>query len=70
MRKKTKIFGFYPEDEDKFKGEYLVVVGKKILAHSSNCQDILPILKQFSNKALITKVPLAGWKEAMILYYD
>jgi hypothetical protein len=67
MNKDIKNYGIYPKDEDKFKGEYLVILGNKILAHNYDCKKILSILRKYRRKAVLTKVPTSGWKEAMVL---
>jgi hypothetical protein len=38
MKKDIKIYGLYPKDEDKFKGEYILILGNKILAHNQDCK--------------------------------
>ena len=68
MKKTYQLPLLIEKDEDKFKGEYLIVIDKKILAHSKDCKRILPLLKRYPKKAIITKVPTIGWKEAMVLY--
>ena len=67
MKKNIKSYGIYPKDEDRFKGEYLIILGNKILAHNQECKKIMPILNKYSRRAVITKVPTIGWKEAMVL---
>ena len=65
--KNKKIFGNYPQDEDRFAGEYIAVVEGKIVAHGKQPKEVIMKAKKISREPLLTKVPSKGWKEAMVL---
>lgn len=48
----------HPEEEAKYRGEYIAVVGEKIVAHGKDPKTIIEQAKKISPKPLIAKVPL------------
>lgn len=66
-KKKKILFGVYPQDEDKFAGEYIAVVKGKIVAHGKKPENVYKKAKMFSSKPLFTVVPSGGWREMRIL---
>lgn len=69
MRKKG-FFGVYPQDEDKFAGEYIAVVKGKIVAHGKDPKKVFKKAKKISPQPLFTKIPVGGWKEMRILWME
>ena len=67
MAKKKNFFGLYPQDEDKFAGEYIAIVKGKIVAHGKNPGDVCRKANKFSSKPLLTVVPCGGWRQMRVL---
>jgi len=68
MAKKLIFFGVYPQDEDKFAGEYIAIVKGKIVAHGKKPDNVFKKAKKISHRPLFTKVPTGGWREMRILW--
>ncbi len=66
--KTKKVFGKYPQDEDRFAGEYIAIARGKIVAHGKEPGKVFKVAKRISHKPLFTKVPTGGWKEMRILW--
>ncbi|MFH1563989.1 MAG: DUF5678 domain-containing protein [Nitrospirota bacterium] len=48
----------HPEEEAKYRGEYIAIVGEKIVAHGKDPKTIIEEAKKISHRPLIAKVPL------------
>ena len=66
-KKKKIFFGIYPQDEDRFAGEYIAIVKGKIVAHGKDPRNVYKRANKFSSKPLFTVVPSGGWKQMRIL---
>ena len=49
--------GSHQEEKRKYKGEYIAVVGEKIVAHGANLAQVITKAKTFSEKPLIAAIP-------------
>ena len=47
----------HQEEKRKYKGEYIAVVGEKIVAHGINLAQVIAQAKKLSEKPLIAKIP-------------
>jgi hypothetical protein len=47
----------HQEEKRKYKGEYIAVVGEKIVAHGINLAQVIAQAKKLSAKPLIAKIP-------------
>jgi len=47
----------HQEEKQKYKGEYIAVVGEKIVAHGVNLAEVIAKAKKFSKKPLIAAIP-------------
>jgi len=47
----------HQEEKRKYKGEYIAVVGEKIVAHGVNLAQVIAKSKNFSEKPLIAAIP-------------
>lgn len=48
----------HPEEEAKYRGEYIAVVSEKIVAHGKDPKNVIEEAKRISTRPLIAKVPL------------
>lgn len=47
----------HPEEEIKYRGEYIAVVEEKIVAHGDDFIEVINAAKNYSDDPLIAKVP-------------
>lgn len=55
--KESNWLALHPEEEANYKGEYIAVVGEKIIAHGDDFIEVIEKGKKWSNDPLIVKVP-------------
>lgn len=60
MREKEQIWlSAHPEINKKYRGEYIAVIGEKIVAHGKKLADVIRQAEKIEKKPLISKVPQA-----------
>ena len=65
IQKDFEWLGSHSEEKQKYKGEYIAIVGEKIVAHGVNLTQVMAEAKRFSAKPLITAVP--EWEGSLIV---
>ncbi len=65
IQKDFEWLGSHPEEKQNYKGEYIPVVGEKIVAHGVDLAQVMAEAKQFSPKPLIASVP--EWEGSLIV---
>ena len=60
MREKEQIWlCTHPEITKKYRGEYVAIIGEKIVAHGRRLAEVLKQAEKIEKKPLISKVPQA-----------
>ena len=65
IQKDFEWLGSHSEEKQKYKGEYIAVVGEKIVAHGVNLSQVMAEAKKYSPKPLIAAVP--EWEGSLIV---
>ena len=55
--KEFEWLGKHPDEEEKYKGEYIAVVGEQIVAHGKDPKFVIETARKLSPNPLIAKVP-------------
>jgi hypothetical protein len=60
MREKEQIWlNTHPEVTKKYRGEYIAIIGEKIVAHGKKLAEVIRQAEKIESKPLISKVPQA-----------